>query len=301
MRLGCGGPGTDARMSRQLRDFLDLVKAEHTVFALPFAYLGMVLAGQPWPTWRQALWITVAMIAARTLAMALNRLIDLRLDAANPRTAQRPLVTGKVTPRVAWIGSAAAALLLGLAAWQLGPLPLCLLPGALLFLVGYSFTKRYTWLSHFVLGFTDGLAPMGAWVGVRGSLFTAEDLPAWLLLGIVTFWIVGFDILYACQDAAFDREHGLHAIPARFGIRTALWVSAACHVLTWGGLLALGAVLGLAWPYWVGLLIVGGLLVYEHRLVKPDDLSKLVVAFFNINGYISLILFGATLWARALS
>jgi len=212
------------RMMKKIRDFLELIKFEHTVFALPFAYLGMVLAAAtPFDAPRGLtgpafVWITLAMVAARTLAMGTNRLADRVIDARNPRTTGRPLVTGRIAPTTAWGGILIAAGVLTWAAWQLGPLPLYLLPGALLFLVGYSFTKRFTWWSHFILGFTDGLAPMGAWVAVAGSLFTLADAPAWFLLAAVTTWIGGFDLIYACQDAAFDKDTGLYAVPARFGI-----------------------------------------------------------------------------------
>lgn len=278
-------------MVQGTRDFLELIKVEHTLFALPFAYVGMVLAARGWPTAREAVWITVAMAAARTLAMGANRLADRVIDARNPRTANRPLASGRVSPRTAWAGSAIAGGVLAFAAWQLGPLPFKLLPGALLFLVGYAFTKRFTWLSHFILGFTDGLAPVGAWVAVRGSLFTADDLPAWLLLGAVTCWIGGFDLIYACQDAGFDAGAGLHAIPARFGIPVALRLSTVSHVLTMGILIALGVVARLGWPYAAGLAAVAAMLAAEHRLVTPDDLSRLNVAFFQINSFISVTLF----------
>jgi 4-hydroxybenzoate polyprenyltransferase len=276
---------------RSVREFLEFIKFEHTIFALPFAYLGMLLAAQGWPTWSQFIWITIAMIAARTLAMGSNRIADRWIDSRNPRTAQRPLITGSISIQTAWVGTAISALVLALAAWQLGSLTFILLPGAYIFLIGYSFTKRFTWLSHFVLGFTDGLAPVGAWVAIRGSLFTSEDLPAWILLGVVTFWIAGFDIIYACQDIEFDREENLRSIPVRFGVPAALWTSTVCHILTIFLLGILGIVYGLGWPYWVGLIIVAGLLTWEHRLVRPDDFSKLDLAFFNINGYISVTLF----------
>lgn len=279
-------------------DFLELIKFEHTVFALPFAYLGMLLApAEGWPTWRQFLWITVAMASARTLAMGANRIIDRGLDARNPRTARRPLASGRVPTSTAVAGTALSAVILAVAAWQLGPLPLTLLPGAALFLIGYSWTKRYTWLSHFILGFTDGLAPMGAWAAVRGSLFTAGDLPAWLLLGAVTTWIGGFDLIYACQDVDFDGREGLHSIPAHFGVAAALRLSIVCHVLTAALLLWLGAWMGLGWPYWLGILFVSGLLTYEHSLVSPDDLSRVNVAFFNVNGIISVTLLASVLAA----
>lgn len=279
-------------------DFLELIKYEHTVFALPFAYLGMLLAPQEgWPTWRQFLWITVAMASARTLAMGANRVIDRGLDARNQRTAGRPLASGRVSVSTALVGTALSAVILTVAAWQLGPLPLALLPGAALFLVGYSWTKRFTWLSHFILGFTDGLAPMGAWAAVRGSLFTAEDLPVWLLLGAVTTWIGGFDLIYACQDVAFDQSEGLYSIPGRFGVAVALKLSGACHAVTTGLLLWLGAWVGLGWPYWLGMVAVAGLLAYEHSLVRSDDLSRVNVAFFNVNGYISVTLLVSVLVA----
>lgn len=280
---------------RAIRDFLELIKFEHTIFALPFAYLGMLLAANGWPTWQQFLWITVAMAAARTLAMGSNRIADRWIDAHNPRTANRPLVTGVVSLRTAWVGTSIAVLVLVLASWQLGPLPLRLLPVALFFLLGYSFTKRFTWMSHFVLGFTDGLAPVGAWIAVRGSLFMAADLPAWLLLSIVTLWIGGFDLIYACQDVECDRRDRLHSIPARYGIPIALRLSTISHILTILLLIALGYMVSLTWPFWLGCLAVTGLLAWEHRLVRPDDLSNINVAFFNINSYISLTLFLSTL------
>lgn len=291
-------------MVRKIRDFLELVKFEHTLFALPFAYLGMILAAAgaaaPPLTWRHAFWITAAMAAARTLAMGTNRLADRAFDAQNPRTANRPLVTGRIKPATAWMGTLLAGLILTAAAWQLGPLPLKLLPGAVIFLVGYSFTKRFTWFSHFILGFTDGLAPAGAWVAVRGSIFAASDAPAWLLWGAVTLWIAGFDVIYACQDVAFDRQSNLCAIPARFGIAAALRISALCHGLTLVCLSALGIAVPLGWPYWIGMTVVAGLLVYEHLLVRPDDLDRIQVAFFNINSYISLALLGSVLAALCL-
>jgi len=276
---------------KPIREFLELIKFEHTVFALPFAYLGMLLAARGWPAWSEFLWITVAMASARTLAMGTNRLADRWIDARNPRTANRPLIRGTIALRTAWIGTALSAIILAIAARQLGPLPFRLLPGAYLFLVGYSFTKRFTWLSHFIVGFTDGLAPMGAWAAIRGSLFTVEDLPAWILLAVVTLWIGGFDLIYACQDTKFDRQEGLQSIPARYGIATALHLSTLSHILTLVLLVILGYLLALGWPYWLGLIVVAGLLIWEHTLVKPDDLVNINVAFFNINSYISVTLF----------
>ncbi|MBN1260110.1 MAG: UbiA family prenyltransferase [Anaerolineae bacterium] len=291
-------------MWRKAKDFLELIKFEHTIFALPFAYLGMMLAAHTdqgrWPTWAEFFGITVAMAAARTCAMGVNRLVDRHIDAQNPRTSQRPLVSGRISVATATWGTGIAAAILILAAWQLGDLPLQLLPGAALFLLGYSYSKRFTWMSHYILGFTDGLAPMGAWVAVRGSLFTAGDWPGWVLLAGVTLWIGGFDIIYACQDAEFDREARLHAIPARFGIAAALRISGISHVAMVGLLALLGAGLNLAWPFWLGLGIACLLLIYEHSLINPRDLSRLNLAFFNVNGYISILLFLSVLGALLL-
>ena len=282
---------------KQVRAFLDLIKFEHTVFALPFAYLGMVLAAGGLPTLHQFIWITVAMAAARTFGMSMNRLADRHIDARNPRTASRPIQSGKISVRTVVIGALVSTLILAFAAWQLNPLTLLLLPGALLFLAGYAYTKRFTWLSHFILGFTDGLAPIGAWAGVRGSVFTAQDLPAWLLLFAVTFWIGGFDLIYACQDTEFDRTEHLHSIPTRWGNAVALRLAQISHAITVALLAGTGIIMGLGLIFWIGLVIVTALLVYEHSLVKPNDLSKVNVAFFNVNGYISITIFVATLAA----
>lgn len=276
---------------KSIKDFLEFIKFEHTIFALPFAYLGMVLAANGWPTWYQFAWITIAMASARTLAMGTNRLADRWIDAQNPRTANRPLIQGTISVRNALIGTIISGIVLAIAAWQLGPFTFRLLPGAYLFLIGYSFTKHFTWLSHFILGFTDGLAVMGAWAAIRGSLFTYDDLPAWILFATVTLWIGGFDIIYACQDVQFDRQNGLQSIPARFGIPFALRLSSICHFLTVLLLLGLGLFLGYSWLYWIGMTIIVALLIWEHLLVKPDDLSNINIAFFNINGYISITLF----------
>lgn len=282
---------------RSLKILLDNIRFEHTIFALPFAYLGMVLAAGGLPTFHQFFWITVAMASARTLAMSFNRLADRHIDALNPRTAQRPIQTGKISVRTVVAGSIVSLIVLTFAAWQLGPLTLQLLPGAIVFLLGYAYAKRFTWLSHFILGFTDGLAPMGAWAAVRGSLFTIGDLPAWLLLFTVTFWIGGFDVIYACQDTEFDRKEHLHSIPATWGNAVALRVAQICHVITVGLLGSIGLVMNLGAVYLIGVIIVAALLIYEHSLVKPHDLSKVNVAFFNVNGYISITIFVATLLA----
>jgi 4-hydroxybenzoate polyprenyltransferase len=282
---------------KQIRAFLDLIKFEHTIFALPFAYLGMVLAAGGLPTFHQFFWITVAMASARTLGMSFNRLADRHIDARNPRTAHRPIQTGQISVRAVTIGVIFSILVLTLAAWQLGPLTLELLPGAIVCLLGYAYAKRFTWLSHFMLGFTDGLAPLGAWAAVRGSLLAPGDLPAWLLLFTVTFWIAGFDLIYACQDTEFDRMERLHSIPARWGNAAALRVAQICHAITVGLLGTIGLVMALGPVYLIGVVIVAALLIYEHSLVRPNDLSKVNVAFFNVNGYISITIFVATLLA----
>ena len=281
-------PGT---LTYNLRVFWDLVRFEHTIFALPFAYIGMVLAAEGWPTWRQFFWITVAMAAARTLAFAVNRLADRAYDATNPRTANRPTVTGAISARAVSAYALAALALLELAAAMLGRLPLLLSPIAVAFLVGYSFTKRFTVLAHWVLGFTDALAVGGGWLAVRGSFFSADDLPAWLLMGAVTFWIAGFDLIYACQDVEHDRREGLHAWPARHGVASALRLAQLNHAAFIALLLAAGAAYGLGWPYYLAALATALMLVYEHRLVSPHDLSRVDVAFFNMNAYIAVTLF----------
>jgi 4-hydroxybenzoate polyprenyltransferase len=285
----------------RVRVFFDLVRFEHTIFALPFAYLGMILAASGWPGWDKFIWITVAMAAARTLAMSANRLVDRELDARNPRTANRPLPRGLISSRAVAAYAALSLIVLVVAAWQLNPLCLRLLPGALVFLLGYHYTKRFTWLSHWILGFTDGLAAPGAWMAVRGSIFAWSDLPAWLLLAGVTFWIAGFDLIYACQDVGVDRRDGLHSVPADFSLTASLTLARICHAITMALLVGVGLATSLGWPFWVGLAAITALLVYEHSLVSPDDLSRLNVAFFNVNGYISITVFVATvvsLWVR---
>jgi 4-hydroxybenzoate polyprenyltransferase len=275
---------------KRIRVFLDIVRFEHTIFALPFAYLGMVLAARGWPGWSKFLWITVAMAAARTFAFAVNRLVDRSYDARNPRTRERALPRGDARPGAVVAIAAVALAILVLAAWELNRFVLMLLPGAVIFLVGYSYTKRFTWLSHWVLGFTDGMAAPGAWAAVTGNL--ADPAP-WLLWLTVTFWMAGFDIIYACQDVEFDRAEGLQSVPARFGMTTALRWAKINHVITVLCLAATGYSLGLGWPFWIGTAAVAALLWWENSLVKPNDLSRLNLAFFNVNGYISVLIFVA--------
>lgn len=277
-----------------LRHFLDAIKFEHTVFALPFAYVAMVLAADGWPGWRIFVWVTLAMVGARTLAMSVNRLADRFIDARNPRTATRHLPAGLLTPWQVGAAAAASGALLLFSAWMLNPLCLMLAPLAVLFLVGYSYTKRFTWLTHWILGFTDGIAAAGGWIAVRAAF----DPPVYVLWLALTVWIAGFDLIYACQDVEFDRREGLHSVPARFGVAAALRAAKVCHALTVAAFVVLGWMMGLGLLYWVGVAVVAGLLVYEHRLVSPTDLSRLDIAFFNVNGYIAVILFAAVLAGR---
>ena len=271
---------------------LEMIKVEHTLFALPFAFLGMMLAAGSVPPWRTVLWIVVAMVGARSAAMGFNRLVDRKIDAANPRTAGRALPAGQVTPVAVAAFVAVSAALLVLAAWQLNPLALALSPLALLILFLYSYTKRFTWAAHLILGLSLAGAPLGAWIAVRGDV-RATPL---ILAGAVLTWVGGFDVLYALQDLDFDRRTGLYSIPARFGEKGALWISAALHT----GTLALLALLPRVYPpglgtwYWVGWTGCLLLLLYQHWVVRPGDLSRLNAAFFNANGALSVWLFAAT-------
>jgi 4-hydroxybenzoate polyprenyltransferase len=270
---------------------LDNIKWEHTIFALPFAYLGAVLAMHGLPHLGVLLWITLAMVGARTAAMSFNRAIDARLDAANPRTAMRPIPSGRLSVRATVIMAILSLALLVVAAAQLNPLCLLLSPIAVAALAGYSYTKRFTWLCHFVLGFTDGIAPAGGWLAINPAFV----LPMILLVCAVAVWISGFDIIYACQDVVFDRGAGLHSVPVRFGIPAALRLSAALHVLMVALLVALGWSLGLGWIYYLGVAATAALLMYEHRLITPRDMSRINIAFFNVNSYIAAVLFLFTL------
>ena len=278
-----------SRRTSRARHLLDAIKFEHTVFALPFAYIAMVLAAGDWPGWRTVGWVTAAMVGARTCAMATNRVVDRFIDARNPRTAQRHLPTGSLRVDELQLLAAAGAVLMFIAAAMLNSLCLALAPLALVFLIGYSYTKRFTWTSHWILGFTDGIAAAGGWIAVRGRF----DPPVFVLWFALTVWIAGFDLIYACQDVAFDRAHGLHSLPARFGIATALRVARVCHALTAAAFGLLGVMLALGPLYWIGWLAVVALLAYEHSLVSPGDLSRLDVAFFNVNGYIAVIVLAA--------
>lgn len=284
----------------QLGVVLGMIKIEHTLFALPFALLGMMLAAEGWPSWRTVGWIVVAMVGARSAAMGFNRLADRKIDAENPRTASRALPAGLVTP--AWVAGfvVASVALLVLAAWRLNPLTLALSPLAVLILLGYSYTKRFTWGAHLVLGLALSGAPLGAWIAVRGSV---EATP-FLLAAAVLTWVAGFDVLYALQDREFDQGRGLHSIPARFGVVGALWISGVLHVATLTFLAALpfayaagggpGGATSLGWLYGLGWLGCLALLAYQHWIVRPGDLSRLDAAFFTANGALALWLFAAT-------
>jgi 4-hydroxybenzoate polyprenyltransferase len=263
-----------------------MIKFEHSLFALPFAFLGMLLAAEGWPSGRQVFWIVVAMVSGRSAAMALNRIADLRYDALNPRTAGRELPTGQLSLGFAWAFTLVSAAVLVIAAWQLNPLALKLSPLVLAVLLLYSYTKRFTVWTHWVLGFCLGMAPAGAWIAVRGTL-------DWQILPLplaVLFWVAGFDIIYACQDVEFDRKLGLFSLPGRIGIGGALMVSRLLHLLMLGVLVWLAQLTGLGWLAYAGLALVAGLLLYEHSLVRADDLSKVNAAFFTVNGYISVLL-----------
>ncbi|MFN4071965.1 MAG: menaquinone biosynthesis prenyltransferase MqnP [Thermus sp.] len=271
----------------RLRLYLELIRFEHTLFALPFAYGGMLLAAGSWPGFRTFLLVTLAMVGARTMAMALNRLIDWRIDALNPRTQDRHLPKGLVKPWETLLLALVGLLLLTLAGLSLNPLTARLLPVAVFFLTIYSYTKRFTWLCHYVLGLTIGAAAAGGWIAVTGSFHPT----AYWLWAAVGLWIAGFDILYATQDYTFDRAHGIKSIPARFGIPQALWIARGTHLLAWMAFLLAGLSYGAGSPYFLGLLLVGGLLLYEHQLVSPEDLSRVDLAFFQANVGVSLGMF----------
>ncbi len=268
-----------------------MIKIEHSVFALPFAFVGALIAARGVPQWSKVGWITLAMVSARSAAMGLNRVIDRQIDAANPRTKNREIPSGviRVGETVMFIAVSLAVFIYS--AYSLNPLCLWLSPVAIAVLVVYSYTKRFTWGSHFVLGLAIAGAPLGAWIAVTGSFD-----PRILALGFaVIFWLAGFDTLYALQDMEFDRSFGLHSIPQRFGVGASIQFARIAHVITWFLLAFTGLLFNLSPFYWIGLLFVACLFFYEHSLVKKDDLSKLDMAFFNMNGYISMTVFVFTL------
>jgi 4-hydroxybenzoate polyprenyltransferase len=276
-------------MAGRIRTVLEMIKFEHSVFALPFALVGALLAARVtrhgWPSLRQILWIIVAMVAARSAAMTINRIVDLRYDKENPRTKMRALPAGALSVSFAWAFTIVAVVLFLMAAWELNLLALELAPLALAILFFYSYTKRFTSWSHIFLGFALGISPAAAWIAVTASL----DPRMLILCAAVTLWVGGFDVLYACQDVQFDAEAGLYSVPKRFGVANALLISRCMHsgvvlLLSW-----LAASFHLPWPAWAGIVVVAALLAYEHSLVKANDLSKLNAAFFTVNGYISML------------
>lgn len=278
-------------MLNKIKIILEMIKFEHTIFALPFAFTGALLAADGLPSWRTVLWITVAMVGARSAAMGFNRWADRKFDAQNPRTSVRALPKGLVTPAQVLVFTAVSSLLLIFAAYMLNPLSFYLSPLALGLVFVYSYTKRFTFLSHAFLGLAISLAPIGAWIAVAGRL----ESPAFVLGAAVLFWLLGFDVLYALQDMDFDRKAGLHSIPQRFGIRRSLWISRSSHAVTMAALCRLFFLLPLGCYYVAGIFVALVLIFYEHSLVKENNLSKLNIAFFNMNGYISVTIFAFTL------
>jgi 4-hydroxybenzoate polyprenyltransferase len=273
------------------RRFAALVKIEHTVFALPFAYVGALLAVDDIPSGSDLLWITVAMVGARSLAMGLNRLIDAEIDARNPRTATRELPSGALTRLQVWAFCALALVVFLVAVWQLDPIVRWLWPIPVAGFVIYPYLKRFTWLSHLWLGAVDGLAPVGAWVAITGEL----PWEAWMLGAAVAAWIAGFDLFYSLFDVEVDRREGLHSWATRWGERGVFGGARALHVLTVLLLAVVGAGLDVGAAYWLGVVAVAGLLAYEHSLVRPGDLHRLDAAFFTVNGVISLVFCGFVL------
>ncbi|HWQ36424.1 MAG TPA: UbiA-like polyprenyltransferase [Blastocatellia bacterium] len=275
-------------MFRSLKITLEMIKIEHTLFALPFAFLGAVLAANGLPAFRQIFWIVVAMVGARSAAMAFNRLVDREYDAANPRTAMRALPAGLLSARFVALFTLASSLLFFFAAFMLNRLTLILAPVALGSVLLYSYTKRFTSLAHLVLGWCLSIAPTGAWIAVRGAI----DSPVPLLLSLsVMLWTAGFDVIYACQDYEFDVRTGLRSVPQRFGIAKALWIARLLHAGMFAALVAVYVLTGLHWIGLLGVMATAALLVYQHSIVRADDLSRLNAAFFTTNAFVSVILF----------
>jgi 4-hydroxybenzoate polyprenyltransferase len=290
-RLGSSLPASAARPLRDLGATLEMIQFQHTIFALPFALMGAILAAGGLPGGRTLLWILGAMIGARSAAMTFNRLVDRRFDARNPRTANRHLVTGKLSLRFATVFLAASIVLFLLSAYRLNRLAFLLAFPVLALILGYSYGKRFTAAAHFLLGAALGCAPLGAWIAVRGSIAAAP-----LVLGLaVVLWTAGFDLIYACQDAEFDRREGLRSIPARWGVARALLLARWLHAGMIGALVFMGWMMDLGGLYFSGVAATAGMLVYEHSLVGPRDLTRVNRAFFTVNGCISIFLFAMTL------
>lgn len=272
---------------QKLKTTLEMIKFEHTLFALPFAFLGAILAANGLPTWRQILWITVAMIGARSAAMTFNRIVDRDIDAKNPRTANRELPSGKLSLGFAWAFLLVSIGVFLLAAWSLNWLTFALSPVALISVLGYSYAKRFTAFAHLILGWALAISPTAAWIAVRGAIDSEVPL---LLSLFVLMWTSGFDVLYACQDYEFDKKAGLRSIPARFGIARSLWIARLFHFQAFIVLLLLLLFTQLGWPAAVGTGLVGVLMIYQHTLVKANDLSRMNAAFFTTNAFVSVIL-----------
>ena len=281
-------------MLRRIRVLLEAIKFEHTVFALPFALLSLFLAARGEPSPRVLFWVVVAMVGARSSAMMMNRVADRKLDAENPRTAARDLPAGRIGVTAAWIFTLAAALLFVAAAWRLNRLAFALAPAALAVIWSYSWTKRFTWASHLWLGAALALAPLGAWIAVRGRL---DVLPLLLGAGVV-LWVAGFDTIYACQDIDFDRKRGLHSLPARWGVRRALRLSRLFHLGMLAVFAAVGWMYGFGWLYALGVVLIALLVAAQHALVRNGDLRHIDVAFFNVNSIVGVLLLGFTLADR---
>jgi 4-hydroxybenzoate polyprenyltransferase len=278
-------------MLNKIKIILEMIKFEHTIFALPFAFTGALLAARGLPAWSTILWIAVAMVGARSAAMGFNRWADRVFDAENPRTSMRALPKGLVTPAQVILFTAVSSALLVFAAYRLNTLSFFLSPVALAIVFFYSYTKRFTFLSHAFLGLAICLAPIGSWIAVTGKI----EPPALVLGAAVLFWLLGFDVLYALQDMDFDRKAGLHSIPQQFGLRWSLRISRVAHAVTMASLFWLYALLSLNWYYLAGVIIALCMIIYEHTLIKENDLSKLNIAFFNMNGYISVTIFVFTM------
>ncbi len=277
-----------ATFSQKFSTMLEMIKFEHTLFALPFAFLGAVMAANGLPAWQQILWITLAMIGARSAAMTFNRIVDREIDAENPRTANRELPSGKLSVNFAWAFLFVSIGLFLLASYSLNWLTFALSPIALISVLGYSYAKRFTTFAHLILGWALAISPTAAWIAVRGTIDSEVPL---LLSLLVLMWTAGFDVMYACQDYEFDRKAGLRSIPARFGIARSLWIARFFHFQAFIVLVLLYLITDLGWLAVIGVIAVGALLVYQHTLVKPNDLSKMNAAFFTTNAFVSVILF----------
>jgi 4-hydroxybenzoate polyprenyltransferase len=276
----------------KVKSFLRLVAIEHSVFALPFAYLSAFVVLDRADTgihWLDLLLITIAMVSGRTFAMAANRILDRKIDALNPRTQNRELVTGAVSLRTAWTGAAVSLVVMAVAAGLLNWLCLVLFPLAVVPLVIYPYGKRFTNYPHYILALAQSVAPVGAWLAITGT-FSGSG-PAWLLGAAVGLWIGGFDIIYACQDVEVDRRIGVHSTPARWGVRNALRISTATHVVTFALFVWFGALVGLSWLWWIGLALTAAAFLYQHVVVTENDLSKVNRAFFTANGFVGIALF----------